>query len=74
MPIYEFRCQHCDHRFQKLCSLGEKGENITCPSCKATNPKRVMSGFTLNNPGALAGSRGGSCHGCTSSNCEGCRD
>ncbi|WP_041274426.1 FmdB family zinc ribbon protein [Desulforamulus reducens] len=73
MPIYEFRCQKCDHRFQKLCSIGETGKNITCPACQSADPKRVMSGFTLNNPGALAGSRGDSCKGCTSSNCSACK-
>ncbi|AEG61521.1 FmdB family zinc ribbon protein [Desulforamulus ruminis] len=73
MPIYEFRCQSCNHRFQKLCSLGEKGEKLTCPACQASSPVRVMSGFRVNNPGNLYGSRGDSCKSCTSSNCSACK-
>ncbi|MDO7787972.1 FmdB family zinc ribbon protein [Desulforamulus aquiferis] len=73
MPIYEFRCAKCDHRFQKLCQMGENGSNLVCPSCQSPGPTRVMSGFTLNNPGSLRGSRGDSCSGCTSSNCSACK-
>ncbi|SHK25392.1 FmdB family zinc ribbon protein [Desulforamulus aeronauticus] len=73
MPMYEFRCEKCQHKFAKLCSMGDTGENLVCPSCQAAAPKRIMSGFRVDNPGALAGSRGDSCHGCTSSNCSACR-
>ncbi|WP_048818049.1 FmdB family zinc ribbon protein [Desulforamulus hydrothermalis] len=73
MPIYEFRCSKCRHKFQKLCRLGETGQNLICPVCQSPSPVRVMSGFTVNNPGALYGSRGDSCKSCTSSNCSACR-
>lgn len=53
--------------------MGENGQNLTCPACQAPGPARVMSGFMLNNPGAMAGSRGDSCKGCTSSNCSACK-
>lgn len=73
MPIYEFKCGKCRHRFQKLCQMGEDGKNLVCPSCREAAPFRVMSGFTVNSPGNLYGSRGDSCKSCTSSNCSACK-
>ncbi|MHB8917674.1 MAG: FmdB family zinc ribbon protein [Desulfocucumaceae bacterium] len=77
MPIYEFKCQSCGRRFEKLCSLGETGENLECPRCGAARPGRVMSGFSSRSSGkdsfAGSGSSGGSgCGGCSSTNCGSC--
>ncbi|AEF95144.1 regulatory protein, FmdB family [Desulfotomaculum nigrificans CO-1-SRB] len=73
MPIYEFRCTKCGHKFAKLSPLGETGANLNCPSCQAPAPRRVMSGFVANNPDSLYGSRGDSCTGCTAKNCSACK-
>jgi len=76
MPIYEFKCKSCQGRFEKLCSLGESGEKLTCPKCGKAGPQRVMSGFAARSSGGGdlgAGSSGGSgCGGCTSTNCGSC--
>lgn len=73
MPIYEFKCQSCGRRFEKLCSLGEKGEGFSCPACGASGPRRVMSGFVSHGAGQDSGSSGGSgCAGCSSTNCGSC--
>jgi putative FmdB family regulatory protein len=71
MPIYEFRCASCGHRFEKLCSLGESGEDLKCPACGAQGPRRVMSSFSA------AGTEGGKdtgsgCSTCSSGNCSSC--
>ncbi|MDD4168768.1 MAG: zinc ribbon domain-containing protein [Desulfotomaculaceae bacterium] len=70
MPIYEFRCAECGHRFEKLCQAGDNGENLHCPNCNNASPKRVMSTFS-----ALGGRKNGSgsgCASCISSNCTNC--
>ncbi|RDV82921.1 FmdB family zinc ribbon protein [Ammonifex thiophilus] len=69
MPIYEFRCQACGYRFERLCPMGETGENLTCPACGAKAPLRVMSAFTTK--GVESGS-GSSCSSCTSTSCSTC--
>ncbi|MDA8097139.1 MAG: zinc ribbon domain-containing protein [Clostridia bacterium] len=70
MPIYEFRCDKCGHKFEKLCPMGETGENLKCPECNQRYPQKLVSGFAA--PGANGGS-GASCGGCTASSCAGCR-
>lgn len=71
MPIYEFRCHKCGHRFEKLCSMGENGEKMECPECSAPGPKRVMSGFSKKGSGGTE-VVGGGCSSCSSSNCGSC--
>ena len=74
MPIYEFKCTSCGKRFERLCSMGEKGEKLNCPQCGAAGPVRVMSGFAAKGTEReLAGGSGGSgCGGCTSTSCGSC--
>lgn len=77
MPIYEFRCNACGHRFEKLCPMGENGANIDCPKCKTGRPHRVMSSFSAKSTGDAgfsgpAAAGGGGCAGCSSSNCGSC--
>ncbi|MBM7855232.1 putative FmdB family regulatory protein [Desulfohalotomaculum tongense] len=73
MPIYEFRCSSCRHKFEKLCQLGETGENLKCPRCGAPKPNKIMSSFRADSADSLRGSRGDSCTTCTSRNCSACR-
>ncbi|OAT81789.1 FmdB family zinc ribbon protein [Desulfotomaculum copahuensis] len=73
MPIYEFRCAACGRRFEKLCALGENGQNLTCPQCHTAAPKRVMSGFAAaGRRDEAGGGAGSSCAGCSSGNCSSC--
>ena len=41
VPIYEFRCDRCDSRFEALVPGGT--ETHACPECGAEGAKRVMS-------------------------------
>ncbi len=77
MPIYEFKCHSCGRRFERLCSMGETGENLACPQCGTAGPRRVMSGFSAKRSGkddlGAPGYGGGSgCSGCSSTNCGSC--
>jgi putative FmdB family regulatory protein len=70
MPVYEFRCAKCGNKFAKLCQLGETGENLTCPTCNAPGPKRILSAVVAV---GTDGGKGSNCGGCTSSSCAGCK-
>ncbi|MDL1970732.1 MAG: zinc ribbon domain-containing protein [Candidatus Desulfofervidaceae bacterium] len=40
MPIYEYVCDDCGHRFECLVRSNDK---ITCPKCQGTNLTRLLS-------------------------------
>ena len=44
MPIYEYRCQKCSHRFEELVRSGDTPE---CPSCKGKRLERLVSAFAV---------------------------
>ena len=43
MKKYEFICEDCGNKFDKLSDTEEKSENIICISCKSKNIKRISS-------------------------------
>ncbi|MFW6125643.1 MAG: FmdB family zinc ribbon protein [Chloroflexota bacterium] len=45
MPIYEYQCAECGERFEVRQSFGDDGSKVSCPKCKAENPKRLISSF-----------------------------
>ena len=82
MPLYEFRCNKCNHLFERLCRVGSNGKGLACPICGARQLRRLMSVFSARVKGgggssALSGAsrqgaRGG-CSTCASGNCATCR-
>ena len=42
MPIYEFECSHCGHRFDRLQKLSDIDPSI-CPACDAPHLRRMVS-------------------------------
>jgi putative FmdB family regulatory protein len=78
MPIYEFRCRQCGHRFEELCRMGSNGAGVRCPGCKGKRVERIMSRFASRSSGRDRGleasSAGGSaCSTCTASSCATCK-
>ncbi|WP_199098876.1 zinc ribbon domain-containing protein [Dyella sp. ASV21] len=48
MPIYEFECSSCGHRFDRLQKLSDPDPSV-CPACDVAEVKRRLSapGFRL---------------------------
>ncbi len=44
MPIFEFRCKECEHKFEELVSTSETG--IACPKCGSDSTERLLSTFS----------------------------
>lgn len=42
MPIYEYNCQECGHKFSKLESIMSEERTKTCPECGG-EAKRIVS-------------------------------
>jgi putative FmdB family regulatory protein len=47
MPIHEFDCLKCGHRFEELVEShgGTKAAHVKCPECGATELKRLISPY-----------------------------
>ncbi len=45
MPIYEFACQSCGHRFEELVGshVGVEAAEVACPECGSTEIERLLS-------------------------------
>ncbi len=43
MPVYEFTCGKCDHLFEVMGSYAEREKAQTCPKCRGTEVKHVIS-------------------------------
>lgn len=63
MPLYEYQCDPCGHRFEVLQRLGEDGEGLHCPRCAAPRPRRQLSTFATAG-GTGNGARSAAAGGC----------
>ena len=48
MPLYEYDCRGCEHRFE---ALVRDSNTPPCPSCGGTALERVVSSFAVNSAG-----------------------
>ncbi len=67
MPIFEFECPRCEHRFDDLLR-SSTAPNPPCPKCKCVRTQRLMSTFAM---GGRSSSESGHSHG-GSCSCSGC--
>lgn len=62
MPIYEYQCPKCSHRFEMIHGVSEKDKQKPCPKCGDPKPQRVMSTFACGGAkGTEVGSASGGC-------------
>lgn len=67
MPLYEYRCNACGHRFEVLQRMGEGAEGVECPSCGERAAEKLLSTFAAASSGAgspagaACGASGGGC-------------
>ena len=45
MPMYEYQCQPCGHKFELMQSVNARVEETVCPRCHETKADRLMSAF-----------------------------
>jgi putative FmdB family regulatory protein len=67
MPVYEYRCEVCGERFDRLVRTAGLDESVTCPRCGATETRRQWSVFSALGLEREPGRRSG----CTLSNPSG---
>ncbi|MFQ6057503.1 MAG: zinc ribbon domain-containing protein [Anaerolineae bacterium] len=74
MPIYEYRCQACQTRFELRRSFSQADDPATCPHCHSGEVQRLISSFVAfssSSEGTTA--LGGSpCSTCAAASCAAC--
>jgi putative FmdB family regulatory protein len=55
MALYDFKCVHCEHEFEKLVPMGTV--QVSCPKCGAMANKKLSApgGFDLRGDGWYKG-------------------
>jgi len=43
MPIYEYECKNCSHRFELLRSITASDSDLKCPKCGSHNIDKQLS-------------------------------
>ena len=56
MPLYEYVCQSCGERFEKLVRSTTNTTEIFCPSCASAAVKRALSTFATSGGSIDSGS------------------
>lgn len=62
MPLYEYQCEGCGTKFEKISSVLEP-EPDSCPSCQGSCVKKLISKFAVGGQGDLRESTLHGCHG-----------
>ena len=54
MPIYEYKCQDCGTKFEKLLRRSSDGAEVDCPSCGQKHLTQEFSTFAAHANGPAA--------------------
>lgn len=59
MPLYEFACRSCGHRFEELVGphVGVEEAGVSCPLCGAAGPERLISSVSPPGQGLTPGQK-----------------
>lgn len=57
MPIYEYKCSSCGHKFEELVKINEKKMPV-CPKCGNTNVNKIVSSFKVTSGGCGSSNSG----------------
>lgn len=66
MPLYEYRCESCDHSFEILQRIGDGADGLACPECGEAGVEKRWSTFSGTVAGRTAPApapAGGCCRG-----------
>ena len=54
MPIYEYKCEKCENRFEMRRSITDRDEDLECPKCGCKQVNKLYSSFGVS--GSSSGS------------------
>ena len=53
MPIYDFRCLRCGHKFTVLVPMDEK-DRVDCPQCRSKEVSQLFTGCSIGKGGGAS--------------------
>lgn len=74
MPLFEYKCNECDSKFEVLHKSLNNMEDVKCPECNSENNKKLLSSFSqsMGSSKSLNNCSDGSCpsfDACSSGRC-----
>lgn len=45
MPVYEYVCKDCNHKFDSLVRTRDAADEVECKTCSSGNVRRLVSSF-----------------------------
>jgi len=63
MPIYEYKCETCETKFEKLVRATSDASELACPSCGEHHVARQQSTFSARANGIAPQQQAPSCGG-----------
>ncbi len=54
MPLYEYRCEKCEHTFEDLVPLEDRDNGSACPKCSSKQVRRLVSAFAVGKASATS--------------------
>ena len=48
MPLYEYKCRHCESEFELLRRFSDSDDDVTCPVCGEREVERLISASSCN--------------------------
>jgi len=68
MPIYEYQCQDCNTKFEKLVRRAAEAGDVSCPSCGESHVAQQYSTFSAHANGTAQRQEAPACPGGMCSN------
>lgn len=70
MPIFEYKCKDCGHKYDIFHKSSSNPEEVVCPECESKNSKKLLSSFSSSmNGSSSSGNSFPSGGGCANGMC-----
>ena len=71
MPIYEYACEKCGTRFERLVSPG-KDKDVVCAECGSADVRKIVSCFGIGGGSSRLKASSSGCTSCSTKSCSTC--
>ncbi len=71
MPLYEFACQKCGQRFERLVAAGRE-KDVVCAECGSADVRKMVSCFGIGGGSSRLKASPSGCATCSSKSCGTC--